>query len=234
MWHIEEGKFDLLSTTRLPDATGSVVTLSAVRNQSEEVYVATGYDQVIRCLFSKNPSIDIVLEGASSEGVVKLAVHPHEQSFFTVSNDNLVCKWHPLHGLEWKTRLKAQGMSVSVHPSGKVLAIGCLTGEVVILTETEGTQLSLLPISETSMPCLSFSPSGETLACGSSDGMMYLLPVSDDGLSYRSLSVLKVGSPFHPFCLSFVSRSDGLSCTNSSTSSCTSLGGRERVLSLFS
>lgn len=52
--------------------------------------------------------------------------------------------------------------------------------------------LAQLPVCKANVTCLAYSPGGSTLAAGSIDGQMYLLPASDSGTAYEKVSVLKV------------------------------------------
>ncbi|KAI1301465.1 putative echinoderm microtubule-associated protein [Halotydeus destructor] len=83
-------------------------------------------------------------------------------------------------------------ISIASHPSGKAVAVGTIGGLINILSAKDGTLISQLPICQSSIGCLAYSPDGDILAAGSSDGVMYLLPSSQDGYTYEKVSVLKV------------------------------------------
>lgn len=63
-----------------------------------------------------------------------LAVHPKNQTFFTVGEDQLLAQWdakkHQM--LNWK-RLDYHARTIAVHPEGKILAVGCTNGAVLII-----------------------------------------------------------------------------------------------------
>lgn len=79
-----------------------------------------------------------------------------------------------------------------MHPSGLALATGSVNGTIFILSSQNGNIISQLPISNVCIGCLSFSPDGDLLAAGCQDGIVYLLPVYENGFSYEKVSVLKV------------------------------------------
>lgn len=76
-----------------------------------------------------------------------------------------------------------------------MLAVASDSGEIVLLSTSEGVQLSLLPVSESALTCVAYSHSGDVLAAGSLNGSLNFMQVADEGLSYQSLSILKV-KPF--------------------------------------
>ena len=161
------------------------------------MYIVSGYDQVYRYILSPPASVILSVEGYP-QGFSALESHSKEESFFTAMNENGIIRFNALHGVEWKSVLQSsEGTSLSCHPSGRVLAVGTTTGDLVILSTTEGAQISQLPISDQPITVLSYSPSGDTLAIGCGEGSLFILPVSDDGLGYHKISVLKVTTIRH-------------------------------------
>lgn len=186
------GQFEQLQDSiQLPSTAGAAVLLDCAKNQSEDLYIVSGFDQVFLWSFESTKTLLPVIEGYP-QGITSLVSHSTEDSFFTAMRDNRIIRWHPSHGVEWQTVTKSQATCLSCHPSGKVLAVGAVNGDLMIMSSTEGTQVSLLPISEHSISCLSYSASGSYMAIGSVEGCLYLLPVTDDGLGYHRISVLKV------------------------------------------
>lgn len=72
------------------------------------------------------------------------------------------------------------------------IAVGTSEGIIHILTTADGALAAQLPVTQTNICCMAFSRGGDVLAAGASDGVMYLLPASDNGFSYEKVSVLKV------------------------------------------
>lgn len=85
-------------------------------------------------------------------------------------------------------------MSIAVHPSRQALAVGGVNGVIQILEANSGNLAAQLNVCKVPIVCLSYSPNGNFLAAGAHDGVMYLLPVFDDGFVYEKVSVLKVKS----------------------------------------
>lgn len=189
MWTIVEGTFDLLTSAQLPENGGSIVGLQTLPNRIDELYVLSGYDQVFKAKFGNNSSLGLMLPGMT--GLLCLAPHPTEESFFTSSGDNRIQKWHPDHGTVWDIVLQSPASSLSVHPSGEVLAVANV-GDIFVLTALEGVQVSVLPVSTAPLTSLSYSQNGLLLAASSLDGNLYFMHVAENGLSYQSLSLLKV------------------------------------------
>ena len=184
-----EGTFDLLTTAQLPGDGGSILTLQTLPNRIDELFVVSGYDQVLKAKLGSVTTFELVLQSAGE--FVCLTPHPKEESFFTSSGENRIQKWLPTQGKEWETTMQSKGSSISVHPSGEVVAVAC-GGQIAVLTAAEGIQVSLLPVSPAPLSCLSYSQNGLLLAAGSSDGSLYFMHVADEGLSYQSLSILRV------------------------------------------
>lgn len=105
-----------------------------------------------------------------------------------------IVSFHPILGKKWTSQITfAEATSLSCHPSGSVIAVGTTLGEVNILSTSDGSPISRLPISsESHIADVSYSPSGNTLAIGCGEGSLFILPVSDDGLGYHKISVLRV------------------------------------------
>jgi len=193
LWTVESGNFEHKDSIQLPSSAGAVLLVDGARGQSEEVYILSGYDQIFRWFLPNPPSVTQVVEGFP-KGFTSLMTHTMEDSFFVTTKENTVLRFHPLNGLEWRSDLMSLGMSISCHSSGKVIAVGCSTGDLNILSTMDGAHISMLPVadSDDALICLSYSASGENLAIGTASGCLYLLPVSDDGLGYHKLNLLKV------------------------------------------
>ena len=88
--------------------------------------------------------------------------------------------------------LKVQLLSIAVHPSCQALAVGGVNGVIQILEAGSGSLAAQLNVCKVPVVCLAYSPNGKFLAAGAHDGVMYLLPVFDDGFVYEKVSVLKV------------------------------------------
>lgn len=191
-----EGEFDLLTTAQLPGNGGSIIGMQTLPNRIDELFVISGHEQVFKAKLGHSSTFHLMLHRMA--GLLCIAPHPTDEFFFTSSSDNQVHKWHPDQGPEWVTVVQSPGSSVSVHPSGEVLAVAT-GGHVSVLTTAEGVQVSILPVSTAPLTCLSYSQNGLLLAASSLDGNLYFMHVADHGLSYRSLSLLKVsGQCLHP------------------------------------
>jgi WD40 repeat protein len=189
---VVQGTFDLLTTAQLPVNAGSILTLQTLPNRIDELVVVSGHDQVFKARLGSATTFELMLESAGK--CVSLIPHPREESFFTASSENRIRKWVPSEGREmWVTAMPSKGSSISVHPSGEVVAVAC-GRDIAVLTASEGVHVSLLPVSQADLTCISYSQNGLLLAAGSSDGCLYFMHVADEGLSYQSLSILRVSS----------------------------------------
>lgn len=189
VWNVVEGNFDLLTTAQLPGNAGSILTLQTLPKRIDELFVVSGYDQVFRAKLGSETTFDLVLQSPGE--LMCLTPHPGEESFFTCAGETRIQKWRPTEGKEWETTMQSKGSSISVHPSGEVVAVAC-GGEVAVLTAADGAHVSLLPVSPAPLTCLSYSQNGLLLAAGSSDGSLYFMQVADEGFTYQSLSILRV------------------------------------------
>lgn len=111
--------------------------------------------------------------------------------YFTCSLDFRICKWS-YSSLLWKSMLPSSCSAMAVHPS--VLAIGSADGTVYILDKISGLLISYFPLTPVCINCLAYSKDGLFLAAGCANGSIFILPVYDNGLKYKKVSIFQVSS----------------------------------------
>ena len=193
IWQTEENGFTLLTTVQLPVEAGSPLKFECKPGHFDQIYISTGYDQIFKLYLAESPRFEKLITGHGSR-VISMSCHPDDESFIVITTEHLVMKYEVTSEgstVKWVSSLKAQGTCITTHPTGDVIAIGCVSGEIFILS-TEGSQLLILPVSESCLNTVKYSSAGDLLAAGSTDGSLCILPVSDGGLVYQSLSILRV------------------------------------------
>lgn len=195
IWQIKsESGFELLNLVQLPIEAGSPLKFECKPDHFDQIYISTAYDQIYKLYLVEKPHFEKLIDGHGS-GVLSISTHPDEDSFIVTTADHLVIKYDVKideSNFKWISSLKAQGLCIATHPTGDVVAIGCNTGEISVLSTTEGAQILILPVAKTCLNSIKYSPAGDFLAAGSIDGQLYILPVTDGGLVYQSLSILRV------------------------------------------
>ncbi|RWS07802.1 echinoderm microtubule-associated protein-like CG42247 [Dinothrombium tinctorium] len=143
-----------------------------------------------------NKSIVSALSGENGElcGLRSIATHPGRTTIYSLSLDHKLCKWE-FKLLVWKCIMEEQCASIAVHPSARIIALGTASGAIVIVNSEDGEKTSELHISEEPIGCLQFSMQGDLLAAGTQDGIIYILPVTENSFSYEKVSALKGPSP---------------------------------------
>lgn len=114
--------------------------------------------------------------------------------YFTCSLDYKICKWDG-KALVWKSQLPSACASLAVHPIGFVLAIGSGDGTVYILDKISGLLISYFPLTPVCINCLAYSSDGSFLAAGCSNGSIFILPVYEQGLKYKKVSIFQSPHP---------------------------------------
>ncbi|XP_054159536.1 echinoderm microtubule-associated protein-like CG42247 [Oppia nitens] len=193
-WDANDEQFRLLNAIKLPPTSGAISSITRVHypnaeSDAIEIYIGTSMNMILRGSALQATNYTVIFEGHSL-AVRGLAVDPRDACFYSSALDQKVCKWNEMH-LIWRTTTESQCVSAAVHPSGEVLAIGSVSGVIYVMSAADGTIISQLPVSKVCIGCLAYSADGDLMAAGCQDGILYILPVLDNGLSYEKVSVLK-------------------------------------------
>lgn len=210
IWQIESSAFDLLNTITMPKDSGNLTRFQCEPGHLDQIYVSTSYDRIYKLHLNEVPRFEKLINGHGI-GINSLSSHPFDSSFIVTTIDNLVMQYAADQvvpsTLKWISSIKARGMSSAIHPGGDVVGIACDNGEVVILSLAEGSLVLSLSVSKVCLNCIKYSPVGDFLATGASDGSLCLLPVADGGIVYESVSVSKVRTHLFKFSLFLISLS---------------------------
>ena len=139
-------------------------------------------------------SISRVLQGHFLGETWGLATHPTLTEFVTVGDDATVRRWDLKHHqllnlarLDTKARAIAYGM-----PSGAQIAVGTVSGSVVIYDSDLRKPLKRFPVSKQWIQDIKYSPNGKILGVSSHDNRIYLFDVK----TYNQYAVLKGHSSY--------------------------------------
>ncbi|GIY96118.1 echinoderm microtubule-associated protein-like CG42247 [Caerostris extrusa] len=75
--------------------------------------------------------------------------------------------------------------SVTIHPHGSIVAVGDEHGDVTFLNMEDGLHVTTLPVTNSPLYTLKYSPDGDTLAVGCADGNIYLFQTHSNGYMYK-------------------------------------------------
>jgi WD40 repeat protein len=126
--------------------------------------------------------------GHSYAELLSVATHPSKFEFVTVGQDQTL----RVFDMSTRTQLKiatfdGEASTVAYNPMGDILVVGFAgaygspkTGAFVVLNEEDLSVVHEAKDSSSSITVAAFSPEGETLAVGCSDGGIYLYAVHDD------------------------------------------------------
>ncbi|CAK4717395.1 hypothetical protein AeMF1_007851 [Aphanomyces euteiches] len=128
-----------------------------------------------------SPAFDLVVN-SSLGGVVM----ENENELVTVSTDHSLSCWNmAAHTVERKVSLRTTGTCVEAHPNRRQLAVGCASGELVLLRYPDlSEKKSVRVLTCESISVLKYSPDGKYLAVGAKDNCMH---VYDTG-TYRRVT----------------------------------------------
>lgn len=189
LWNSDLECFAEFNTTKQLDSISPAVRSLCWRPISRRLLVGTAGAEIFEiddktgaCLHKHGA----VMNGHHEGSVRGLAVHPSQQECCTVGSDKTVRIWDLVDArLIMQAEMEA-GMSCAAYsPDAKLIAVGMgvreikekMSGFIMILKcdnllEVHRAQDSLQFIAD-----IKFSPDGETLAVGSSDGAIYLYDV---------------------------------------------------------
>lgn len=188
IWNLND-KLSRLMTARLPPETGEVKTLCppVLETYQGTYYVGTSNNIILEG--SLQGTFTTIIHGHQEE-IRALAVDPYDAEYVTAGMDKIICKWDK-DSLLWKVLNISNCFSLAIHPESTVVAVGEVTGNVVILNLENGDQITRFSVSNGSLNTMSFSPDGSLLAIGSDDGNVYLYLTQNDGCKYSKGGVMK-------------------------------------------
>ncbi|XP_042907818.1 echinoderm microtubule-associated protein-like CG42247 [Parasteatoda tepidariorum] len=176
-------KFANLASAVLPTGSGGVTSLCPQKTVTNEweLFVGTNKNVILEgsVMWALNP----VVHGHCDD-VRALACHPDKACFVTAGLDRYICKWE-VNSLIWKVQSDSECYSITIHPHGSIVAVGDEHGDVTFLNMEDGLHVTTLPVTNTPLFTLKYSPDGDTLAIGGADGNIYLFQTHSNGYMYK-------------------------------------------------
>ncbi|KAF2347218.1 Anaphase-promoting complex subunit 4 WD40 domain, partial [Trinorchestia longiramus] len=123
-----------------------------------------------------------------------LAINPRDGTVATAGYDKQIVCWEH-NKLLWRIQAQSECVSVAVHPSGSVLAVGTIDGHLVVVRADSGKHVATVRVCGSPLSCLAYHKSGDTLAVGSQNGSMYLYKSTREGLVYTRYSKMLGDQP---------------------------------------
>ncbi|KFM61239.1 Echinoderm microtubule-associated protein-like protein, partial [Stegodyphus mimosarum] len=186
-------KFASLASAVLPTGSGGVTSLCPQKTVTSEweIFVGTNKNVILEgsVIWALNP----VVHGHCDD-VRALAAHPDKACFVTAGLDRYICKWE-INSLVWKVQSDSECFSVTIHPHGSIVAVGDEHGDVTFLNMEDGLHVTTLPVTNSPLYTLKYSPDGDTLAVGCSDGNIYFFQTHSNGYMYKIDFVLPGSVP---------------------------------------
>ncbi|PRD27936.1 UNVERIFIED_CONTAM: Echinoderm microtubule-associated protein-like [Trichonephila clavipes] len=185
-------KFSGLASAVLPTGSGGVTSLCPQKTVTNEweIFVGTNKNVILEgsVMWALNP----VVHGHCDD-VRAMACHPDKPSFVTAGLDRYICKWE-INTLIWKVQSDSECYSVTIHPHGSIVAVGDEHGDITFLNMEDGLHVTTLPVTNSPLYTLKYSPDGDTLAVGCVDGNIYLFQTHSNGYMYKIDFVLPVSN----------------------------------------
>ncbi|GFY68472.1 echinoderm microtubule-associated protein-like CG42247 [Trichonephila inaurata madagascariensis] len=186
-------KFSGLASAVLPTGSGGVTSLCPQKTVTNEweIFVGTNKNVILEgsVMWALNP----VVHGHCDD-VRAMACHPDKPFFVTAGLDRYICKWE-INTLIWKVQSDSECYSVTIHPHGSIVAVGDEHGDVTFLNMEDGLHVTTLPVTNSPLYTLKYSPDGDTLAVGCADGNIYLFQTHSNGYMYKIDFVLPGNVP---------------------------------------
>ncbi|KAG1709149.1 Echinoderm microtubule-associated protein-like [Nymphon striatum] len=182
-------RYKQITQSTIPPLAGAVVSMFPQKPGSGDgdIYIGTSRNMIMEGSVQRKFR---TIAQSHYKPVKAVAAHPHEISFVTVAHDRNVFKWSS-EQVDWKIQVESDCNAVAIHPNGNVLSIACINGKVIILNIDNGMHVATIPITNSSLTAVSYSPDGSFLAIGSQVGSIYVYTSLDKGYSYRRYNVLK-------------------------------------------
>eukprot|EP00825_Cyclidium_porcatum_P020328 TRINITY_DN2306_c0_g1_i1.p1 TRINITY_DN2306_c0_g1~~TRINITY_DN2306_c0_g1_i1.p1 ORF type:complete len:305 (+),score=68.37 TRINITY_DN2306_c0_g1_i1:115-1029(+) len=107
----------------------------------------------------------VVMKGHYEGELWGLAVHPKEQQFFTVGEDNLLACWDIVNRrMLLGVKLEFPAKAIHISPNGNFLAIGCINGSIQIVDPKSLVVTFTFKDRDNQVTCIKYSPDSEYLA----------------------------------------------------------------------
>ncbi|QQP40499.1 echinoderm microtubule-associated protein-like CG42247, partial [Caligus rogercresseyi] len=177
--------FEKILECRLPEGAGSCRTLTPQYPGRNDGNIYGGLQRKFTpIVWGHSKAVDAVTS------------HPDDLSFVTAGHDRIVARWRKQR-IVWKISVQTECTSIDYFPGGSVVAAGTADGHLIILNAENGAHVTTIRVCSSPINALTYNPRGESLACASQNGYVYLFKVTKDGFTYKKYGKLGGGVPLY-------------------------------------
>ena len=183
---------------QLPEIDGACRIITSYKNQ-DQCLVGTTKNGLLEVNFETNLAKKIV-NGHDGElwGLSGSYINQTSTCFTTCGYDKNLCYWNSVsHELIHSFQLEEPMHCVNMHPKLEgLVAIGLTKPKWIVFDLNEGKEVFSQSIGTEQIECISFSPNGLYLACGSRDNFIFIYSASEDGKKYSKIGKCSGHSSF--------------------------------------
>lgn len=179
---------------RIPEQNGACRVISHLVDNS--YLIGTTKNCIFKADFDTD-TLTFIINGHDSE-LWGLTANPRGAQFVTCGYDKNLMYWDSLsRTLVSSTQFDETLHCANLHPKHDLVAVGFASKpRWCIFDLNERREVCSQQIGTEQIECISFSPDGLYLACGSRDNFIYIYSVSEDGLKYAKLGKCSGHSSF--------------------------------------
>lgn len=144
-----------ITDTKLPESAGGVRTIYSQRpgRNDGNIYVGTTRNSIVEGSLQRRFTQVVFGHGRQLLG---LAVHPEEEIFATAGCDKNIALWRK-QKLLWTCHSGYECISLTFHPFGSALAVGCTEGHLLVLNAENGATMITLRVCGSPLNCISYN-----------------------------------------------------------------------------
>lgn len=183
---------------KIPEANGACRVVTSYKNVNQYL-IGTTKNCLLEVDLETN-SIKSVVDGHDGElwGLSGSYINQISSYFVTCGYDKRLSYWNSsTRELVRSFNFEDMMHCINMHPKHeRIVAIGLTKPKWIVFDLEEGKEIFSQNIGTEQIECISFSPNGMYLACGSRDNFIYIYSASDDGKIYSKIGKCSGHSSF--------------------------------------